>query len=742
MKSTRRGFLRTVIVSAGAASVSGPILSACGGEPPANPRPTQEVFPQSLASGDPRDTSIVLWTRALPVDPTTDAALLLELATDSAFTSLVTLDNAMLVAAAAHDHCVRVKVTGLTAGTTYYYRFTHEGTLTRTGRFRTAPDASTDTPIRFALASCQDYVGRFYNSWLRILDAEHDDLAFVVHVGDYVYETTGDPGFMMGGGDRRVTLRAPGEAIAFGTGEDTFYAARSVSNYRDLYRTYRSDPVLQEVHEKFAFICIWDDHEFSDDCWQDVGTYTDGERDETDMERRVNAEQVYFEYMPIAVEGESSGVLERTTAQLYPNTRLYRDFRFGRHVHLAMTDFRSFRPDHPTPEDVFPGVVVMDQAAVQATLARLETDGDLPAGVTADQAFMTGGFRTYIDLADAMYAPHQQALELLITAAYVADGVEMARASMLATAATRGKMDAAVAQDTITAGLASLPASLQAMITPIDPEDAALERGLAYLLTAKTGPTGSLGARYLVVQRTYELIQAWRARILADTTFDDALGATQEQWLRQSLMGSDATWKIVGNSVANTSLVLDLSGFAGALPPGLPPERFYLNVDHWDGFPERRRKLMREIYEPAEAVLLAGDIHSAYATDFGANASGQRVIEFTGTSISSGTFRELLFRTGSAVPAIRDSGLLGPVLDGLPGFLPTAFTPMLMARPDENGITVVSVAATEIRADFWLLAPTTVSESYYDRRAAVPWAHAFATCTKEGGHNGPLQVTE
>lgn len=735
-KQTRRGFLKTVVVSAGAASL-GPSLLGCDGG-----RPTEEVFPQSVASGDPRPDAIVLWTRALPSDEASSAAVRLEVATDEGFSARIELDVAELEARPDHDHCLRVKVTGLDAGATYYYRFEAGGTLSHTGRFRTAPAADADGPVRFAVLSCQDRSGRYYNTLLRLLDETHDDLAFVVHVGDYVYETTGDPQFMMESEARNVPLRAPDEAIALGEGEDVFYAAQSVGNYRDLYRAFRSDPILQRVHEKFAFVCTWDDHEFSDDCWQAAATYTDGVLDETNVERRVNSEQVYLEYMPVALDAEGDGVLERARDALFPNTELWRDFRFGRHLTLAVTDYRSNRPDHPTPESAFPGSVVLDQAQAMAALAQLEADGDLPDGVTAADAFMAGGFRTYVDLSDPAYALHQQALTALLTAGYVAEGCPMERAQALAATYSMEstQVDAEVLQGLIDDNRASLPSELQAA-EDIDPTDPSLERGLPYLLLGKSGLTGQLGARYLTVQRTYELVQAWRTRVDGDADHDDVLGPAQQAWLTETLSGSDTTWNVVANSVCNTSLVLDLEPFRGGLPPSLPPERFYLNVDQWDGFPERRRFLMENVYRPANAILLAGDIHAAYGTDFGVDGEGNRVIELTTSSVSSGTFRELLQNTGDAVPAIRDSGLLDPVLEALDGFLQSAFEPLKLARSNKNGVTVISVDGAELRADFHLLPEALVTESFYDRPEALAeqWEVSSWTVQKDGGgKNGPL----
>lgn len=733
---SRRGFLKTVVVSAGAASL-GPSALGCGGG-----RPVAEVFPQSVASGDPRSDAIVLWTRALPDDPTAEAPVTLEVGTDAELSSRLDLDLSELIARPESDHCLRVKVTGLSAGTTYWYRFVSDGTTSNVGRFRTAAAPDADVPVRFALLSCQDRVGRYYNTLLRLLDDAHDDLDFVLHVGDYVYETSGDPGFMEASESRALTFERPEEAIELGDDEYAFQAARSVSNYRDLYRQTRSDPLLQRLHEKFAFICTWDDHEFSDDCWQDVATYRDGMLDERDTERRVNSEQVWFEYMPVALDDEAAGPLTRDRDALFPSTRIWRSLRFGRHASIAVTDYRSNRPDHPNPEDAFPGAVVLDEAQTRATLAQLEADGELPEDTTAEEAFDGGGFRPYVDLSDPSLADHRRALEILLTAGYAAEGVPMERAVALAAtyASDDAKVDAAVLSDLLEEGRDALPEALRS-IGAIDAEDPSLERGLPYLLMGKAGLVGQLGARYLAVQRTYELVQAWRTRVDGDTAHDDVLGAEQTEWLATSLGESDATWAFVASSVCNTSLVLDLEPFATVgLPPSLPPERFYLNVDHWDGFPERRRALMRDVYRPANAILLAGDIHAAYATDFGADADGNRVVELTTSSVSSGTFRELLQRTGSAVPSIRDSGLLEPVLEALDGFLTGANEALKLAQSDHNGVLVVTVNDTQLRADFHLLPEALVTERFYDRPEDLEgeWMVTSWTVDKDGGKNGPL----
>lgn len=196
-----------------------------------------------------------------------------------------------VIAHASDDGVAQVKLTDLKAKTQYYYRFVYEKAGqylgSAIGRAKTAPQPQDGSPVRFGLANCQDAIGRYYNTYFAALV---QDLDFVVHVGDYIYETTGDPSFQ-GATGRGVVFTDTAGAIALEAPSGrTYYAAASVSNYRELYRFYRSDPLLQRMHERFTFVNIWDDHEYSDDCWGDTATYFDGLRNEKNTARRRNAE--------------------------------------------------------------------------------------------------------------------------------------------------------------------------------------------------------------------------------------------------------------------------------------------------------------------------------------------------------------------------------------------------------------------------------------------------------------------
>jgi alkaline phosphatase D len=334
----RRKFLKqATYFTVASASVT---LTACGGGGggAGSTRPTGIYqFSHGVASGDPKATSVVFWTRCVRVGSGSgDIALKLEVSASNAFGTLAA--SVDLSASDKFDFTVRAKVTGLNANSVYFYRFVADGDISPVGQTKTAPAAeATPTQINFAWMTCQDWS---INHWgaMELLAAENLD--FVVHLGDYIYETVG-AGFQTGAAEPahgKITL--PNGIV--GSGGSVY--ANTLEDYRSLYRTYRSDNRLQEIHRRFPMIAIWDDHEFSDDSWQDRQTYTNENKAQTS--RRRDANQAWAEYMPIDF-GDVSFDLAKTG---FDNIRIYRDFRFGSLMHLVMTDQRLYRDDHVVPE--------------------------------------------------------------------------------------------------------------------------------------------------------------------------------------------------------------------------------------------------------------------------------------------------------------------------------------------------------------------------------------------------------
>lgn len=332
----RRGFLRSTAYFT--VAVAGVSLAACGGSGGMPPIGTHR-FPLGVASGDPKDSSIVFWTRCITDSDSEQIDLSLEVATDAAFTQGISVVE--LSARPEYDHTVRAKLTGLAPSTRYYYRFRAGADLSPVGQTRTAPAANaTPTQMRFAWMTCQDWS---VNHWAAMGLMANEELDFIVHLGDYVYETVGAD-FQSGRaepGHGRITL-PDGVTVTGGA-----RYANTLLDYRTLYRTYRGDARLQALHAKCPMIVIWDDHEFSDDCWQDHQTYSNANQQQT--ARRRNATQAWAEYMPIDW-GDVSFDLNKAG---YDNICIYREFRFGTLMHLVMTDQRLFRDDHPVNEAAY-----------------------------------------------------------------------------------------------------------------------------------------------------------------------------------------------------------------------------------------------------------------------------------------------------------------------------------------------------------------------------------------------------
>jgi alkaline phosphatase D len=346
-------------------------------------------FPQGVASGDPQATSVVLWTRVVRGSEATAVSVRVQVSTDATFGTMVA--DQQVSATSDSDHTVRVLVTGLAASTAYYYRFVAGQDLIF-GQTRTAPGAGDDVQVNLAWVSCQDYSAGHYGAYRQmIIDddvrPEADQIHAVVHLGDVIYETRAD-GFQGAIDDdfnpimltnRDGSARAVAAFPDGGTRAGVNFAL-TLEDYRHLYKTFLSDPDIQAARARWPFISIWDDHEFTDDCWQSQANYNSTlSTEEGDQTRRIAASQAWFEYVPVQLTGAGGvtgvpseardfvpapvqdAVFTAPNADNFvdePNNvaaigaiTIYRSLRFGKHVELVMTDLRSYRSDHAIPEE-------------------------------------------------------------------------------------------------------------------------------------------------------------------------------------------------------------------------------------------------------------------------------------------------------------------------------------------------------------------------------------------------------
>jgi alkaline phosphatase D len=354
MTISRRSFLGIISGSTFFATVGA--LPVRGAEMPAGAPAL--TFPQGVASGDPRQDSVMLWTRAVPVDATGDAPMLLQLSDSEAFGDV--LLEQQLSTNADSDFTVRAFIDGLEPGTHYYYRFLGgNGTVSRTGRAMTARALDDQRPVNLAFASCQSFEQAYYGSWARLIAddrqaAPGEQLDFILHLGDFIYERSWHKRLDGSDQSRYVPQFPDGEH------NDENRHAVSLADYRHLYKVYLSDPHLQEARARWPFLCIWDDHEFSNDCYQSYNTY--GDEPLCEPQRKLDANQAWFEFIP-AVLSDGSGSPahdfsaidlpadeDTANASAVSSLCIYRRLRWGAHVDIFLTDTRSYRSEAPLPK--------------------------------------------------------------------------------------------------------------------------------------------------------------------------------------------------------------------------------------------------------------------------------------------------------------------------------------------------------------------------------------------------------
>jgi alkaline phosphatase D len=261
---------------------------------------------------------VVLWTRVVADPLAPDGGLparavsvRYELATDEQFRRIIR--RGALAARPDEAHSVHVELEGLTPGSEYFYRFSTGGDVSPIGRTRTAPAAGAAVPrLDFAFVSCQNWSDGYFTSYADVVD---QDLDLVIHLGDYIYEGSGNV----------VRMHLPRVEI------------RTLDDYRVRHAQYKTDADLQAAHAAYPWLVTWDDHEVENN-------YADGDGDpdvppEEFAARRAAAYQAYWEHMP----------LRRASKPRGPDMDLFRRFRWGSLATFNVLDTRQYRSDQPEP---------------------------------------------------------------------------------------------------------------------------------------------------------------------------------------------------------------------------------------------------------------------------------------------------------------------------------------------------------------------------------------------------------
>ncbi|KAG7878395.1 hypothetical protein KL925_004296 [Ogataea polymorpha] len=278
---------------------------------PENARNIRYEFNHGLASGDPTNTSIILWTRLTPEDGVREeTTVFLQIADNVLFENST---EYCITTGPEIDYTVKVDVEGLQPGKSYFYRFYGpSGSSTMVATTKTLPASESLDTVNFAVYSCSNFANGFFTSYR--MPALKNSVDYVIHLGDYIYEY----------GNGKYTN---------GTGLDRehhpLHECWTLDDYRVRHSQYKGDSDLQASHAKFPWIVVWDDHEVADNSWLRGSVNSDGFQF---YKRRENAIRAYMEWMPIRPNASNP-------------YKIWRKLEFGNLIDLMMLDTRHYSRD-------------------------------------------------------------------------------------------------------------------------------------------------------------------------------------------------------------------------------------------------------------------------------------------------------------------------------------------------------------------------------------------------------------
>lgn len=271
-------------------------LMGCG-----TPAPSSAAFLHGVASGDPTESALILWTRLSGVTEPTEVQWIV--ARDPALEDMLAEGTAM--ADAERDFTVKVDAQGLPAGTPLHYGFqilTEAGMQSSpVGRARTL--GTKPSMVRIGVVTCASLAHGYLHGY-RLLSARELDL--VVHLGDAIYEF---------GDGEYGSVR----------GYEPPHECRTLLDYRTRHAQYRREPELMALSAAHPMVMLWDDHEFANNAYEDGSAWHDGASKGAWSLRRDAARRAFFEWMPVR---EQEG------------DRLYRSIVFGDLASLSVVDTR------------------------------------------------------------------------------------------------------------------------------------------------------------------------------------------------------------------------------------------------------------------------------------------------------------------------------------------------------------------------------------------------------------------
>ena len=286
------------ISSIGAIGLSTSISSSCS--------QNTYFFHHGVASGDPLEDRVILWTRVTPQKPG-PVETILEISESENFNKVVF--SKKLQTSSLSDYTIKYDFVAkryCNSDKWFFYRFRIGNTISDIGKSKTF---STNTSVaKIGIFSCSNYPAGYFNAYEAA--AKKNDLDLWLHLGDYLYE------YPMGG-------YATDDAEKLGRVPKPLHEMISLSDYRQRHAQYKLDQGSKALHKNAPLIAVWDDHEFSNDAWKRGAENHSGDGSEGDFyARRSAAIKAYYEWMPIREQQNKR--------------RIFREFKIGKLIHLLM----------------------------------------------------------------------------------------------------------------------------------------------------------------------------------------------------------------------------------------------------------------------------------------------------------------------------------------------------------------------------------------------------------------------
>jgi alkaline phosphatase D len=267
-------------------------------------------FTLGVASGQPSERGVVLWTRLVGPGLPAQVSVRWEVAHDERFERIAEAGEE--TASAQDAHSVHAEPSRLEPGRVYWYRFQALKQSSTPARTRTAP-AAADVVARldFVIASCQRRDHGSFDAWRH---AATEELDLVLFLGDYIYE---------------YALHGP---RGDGSGH-----LRTLADYRARHALHKSDAALQAAHAACPWLLVWDDHEVEND---HAGWQGGHGPDPGFAARRRAAYQAYWEHMPLPKSARPDGGGEM---------RMFHRLDWGRLARVHCVDDRQWRDPQACP---------------------------------------------------------------------------------------------------------------------------------------------------------------------------------------------------------------------------------------------------------------------------------------------------------------------------------------------------------------------------------------------------------